>query len=717
MKNVPLIVISLIFVIFITGCQEKAICGNGVLEKGETSANCCADAGCLGQTCKNNTCIDYECTADENCDEDQECIDNDCIDVVCNGCEFASGHGCIAEACCLDKDCDDKDSSTVDRCVFEPKICVHELALDCKDGDMLCPLMCTKEEDNDCRDDYYGYINKAYGFRIRYPHDWKKAENLDTDLVYFTNENDTVYVGVYTFNFDEEISLFEMRKIAEDDLIDLWDAVNVESVEEIFVNGLDAERIRYKIPALVGNYLVEDTVVLSGKDGYIIRSFGWSGQYNQYLEEFQKMHSSFEVIATESTFEQPFMWKIKNTKDSYLFGTMHTQDKRVLDLPDCVISAVNGSDIIYTELLESQSGTERFIESGTIKGRDTLKDMLPDRLYNQTEEFLLTKGIEIEMFEKTKIWVLTQLVPVNAIDAEADSLILDNHITDIGISEGKELGALERIDDQIMVFDTLTEEEQVSWLDSTVGYYSFFDRFINPNDYIVDAYLTGHEQLMMNMTGGTTDSDLAKKIEYRILTQRNKKMADEIYIKLVENPSKSYFFAVGASHYLGEDSIIELLEARGLEIERVTGCHAQANEGQKDWGTLAVKDAYIGITDDTREECSKVNASVFSVIDNICLQPFVIGFTPGTDGNHNFEMNIKVIDKDSKKTVMYIRNIFEDDGITKLPSDMLNEDFVIIYPEDLEEGDYIFEVTVFDLVGNKRAVIEKGFELRKWVDR
>ncbi|MFH1638499.1 MAG: zinc ribbon domain-containing protein [Candidatus Woesearchaeota archaeon] len=42
-------------------CKKNAICGNGIAEGGETFQNCCLDAGCPGgQTCQNNTCIELK---------------------------------------------------------------------------------------------------------------------------------------------------------------------------------------------------------------------------------------------------------------------------------------------------------------------------------------------------------------------------------------------------------------------------------------------------------------------------------------------------------------------------------------------------------------------------------------------------------------------------------------------------------------------------------
>lgn len=53
----------IIVAVLVIGCMEKpiAVCGNGVIEEGETSENCCIDVGCLeGQSCEGNVCVELE---------------------------------------------------------------------------------------------------------------------------------------------------------------------------------------------------------------------------------------------------------------------------------------------------------------------------------------------------------------------------------------------------------------------------------------------------------------------------------------------------------------------------------------------------------------------------------------------------------------------------------------------------------------------------------
>lgn len=68
MKTKILIGLLTLVAILMGGCMEipteipdKPICGNKIIEEGETSENCCVDVGCPeGQSCKDDLCVEIE---------------------------------------------------------------------------------------------------------------------------------------------------------------------------------------------------------------------------------------------------------------------------------------------------------------------------------------------------------------------------------------------------------------------------------------------------------------------------------------------------------------------------------------------------------------------------------------------------------------------------------------------------------------------------------
>ena len=75
--------------------SNRQVCGNGIVEEGETSETCCMDVGCLGE---------------------QFCQENACKSPVCGECEYLEEYSCKSYACCKDSDCDDNDENTANKC-------------------------------------------------------------------------------------------------------------------------------------------------------------------------------------------------------------------------------------------------------------------------------------------------------------------------------------------------------------------------------------------------------------------------------------------------------------------------------------------------------------------------------------------------------------------------------------------------------------------------
>lgn len=83
--------------IFLISCMsQQPICGNGILEEGETSQTCCEDTRCIG---------------------DQSCVFHQCVDPVCDSCSYLENHKCVNYECCLDDDCDDDNPNSEDKCI------------------------------------------------------------------------------------------------------------------------------------------------------------------------------------------------------------------------------------------------------------------------------------------------------------------------------------------------------------------------------------------------------------------------------------------------------------------------------------------------------------------------------------------------------------------------------------------------------------------------
>jgi uncharacterized protein YbaP (TraB family) len=91
---------------------------------------------------------------------------------------------------------------------------------------------------------------------------------------------------------------------------------------------------------------------------------------------------------------------------------------------------------------------------------------------------------------------------------------------------------------------------------------------------MIRAWKTGDDVLLRQVMNEESEGDspedeaLRQKMEDKVYTSRNGKMAESIAQFLAED--RSVFVVVGAAHLvLDDDNVIELLRKRGFSVERL----------------------------------------------------------------------------------------------------------------------------------------------------
>jgi hypothetical protein len=153
----------------------------------------------------------------------------------------------------------------------------------------------------------------------------------------------------------------------------------------------------------------------------------------------------------------------------------------------------------------------------------------------------------------------------------------DKYLINLSKSNKKEIIELESVESQLEVYTKapdITFDAQFKMLrDETRESYH---KQINQ---LYDAWVTGDTDTVYKLSAGGTDADYAKagltaeeiaavkKFNSSIKGDRNIKMAEKLEKLLKEG--KKAFVMIGAAHFLGDDSIISLLEAKGYKAKRI----------------------------------------------------------------------------------------------------------------------------------------------------
>ena len=171
--------------------------------------------------------------------------------------------------------------------------------------------------------------------------------------------------------------------------------------------------------------------------------------------------SAGEVQPTDS----PFLWMIGEEPPSFLYGTIHLPDERVLALPDVVLAAFDAADAVYTEIPMDPATQMSAATMIMLEGDQTLADLLPAPLYARCDSFLGTRGYSMAMLSKIKVWALAaQLGLLDYIQQFSTGQVLDVYLYARAGEEGKELGGLETVESQVVAMDGIALEDQIALL-------------------------------------------------------------------------------------------------------------------------------------------------------------------------------------------------------------------------------------------------------------
>lgn len=269
----------------------------------------------------------------------------------------------------------------------------------------------------------------------------------------------------------------------------------------------------------------------------------------------------------------PLLWRIDGTRPSFLYGTVHVSDRRVLALPKAVLAAIESSRTVYTEAPVDKETRRSHVRDLMLPDGETLRSVLPEDLRDRLERYVQSRGLSLQRFDQLKPWAVTDLVRrLVPNDPTTNGKALDGFIVELAIAHGKRLDSLETMREQTGIFDRLTRDEQLDWLRSTL------DRLeadqaegANPSETLIQLYLAGDPEAIYHhvIASLPRSGDLGEKLTARLLQERNLLMSKRISDKLRTDPARGHFFAIGAGHLAGEQGLLALLREDGFRLQRV----------------------------------------------------------------------------------------------------------------------------------------------------
>lgn len=273
------------------------------------------------------------------------------------------------------------------------------------------------------------------------------------------------------------------------------------------------------------------------------------------------------------------LWKVEKTgvPASFLFGTMHMSDPRVVRLPpaaEAAFAAASGLVIETTDVLDPARMTEvmlthphlmMFTDGGTLPG------LLSEEERALVEEGLQRRGISLAAVQKMKPWIIAAMASLPACEMArkaAGEPVLDILLAHRAQERGIPLSGLEAMVDQLEAMASLPMHLHVRGLVDTLR---LGDGVEDIMETMIALYTAGEIATVWPffravLPSGQGAEDGYAAFQEAMIVARNRTMAEGARPHVEAGGA---FVAVGALHLPGEEGLVELLRRDGYAVTRV----------------------------------------------------------------------------------------------------------------------------------------------------
>ncbi len=249
---------------------------------------------------------------------------------------------------------------------------------------------------------------------------------------------------------------------------------------------------------------------------------------------------------------------------SYVFGTMHTNDPRVLQMPGIIMQAFQASTVVSVEVSVRDKKMREALSLMFLPHGDQLQSIIGKQKFDRITVMAKDYGIPKQNLNRMKPWAAATIFsqPPDRVKA---NIVLDQEIEKMGFNRGKKIVPLETMLEQMGLFNSLSPKQQIEFLDSAIDNYSGLQGEISR---ITDMYLKGDTGPLLchiRTTMMQYSPELRSFTLDLLITTRNHVMKDRMQPLFKQGA----FVAIGAAHLPGKEGVLNLLKEEGYRIKRL----------------------------------------------------------------------------------------------------------------------------------------------------
>lgn len=269
--------------------------------------------------------------------------------------------------------------------------------------------------------------------------------------------------------------------------------------------------------------------------------------------------------SADDSIQGGLLWRINRSglTPSYLLGTIHSADPRVLNLKPAVQQALDRSDQF---IMEMQMGADALLSMGVsmmLTDGSTLESLIGRDLYQQVLKAMADHGFPEMMIGNLKPWAVMALLSMPKSSGEQ---VLDMVLFQQAKSAGKPTAGLETAQEQLAVFEGLSMPDQIALLKMTLAQLPELPRMF---ERLIQAYAADDLQRIASLAAEYNmhaEAGAGQRFMAQLNDSRNRRMAERMDSYLQQGNS---FVAVGALHLTGGAGLIRLLRERGYSVAPV----------------------------------------------------------------------------------------------------------------------------------------------------
>jgi uncharacterized protein YbaP (TraB family) len=265
----------------------------------------------------------------------------------------------------------------------------------------------------------------------------------------------------------------------------------------------------------------------------------------------------------------PAAWRMTGANGEVtLLGSMHVLRPTDYPLPAAVDGLIERAELIVMEIdlddVDAAAQQRVILETAMLPQGTVIADVVDERVYRLLEQNAAELGIELRLLERFEPWflavtLLDQGLRQWGFQAERG---VEQYVVGRAKSAGKEIVGLETLEFQIGIFDSLSPQSQQAMLEQTLAE--------------IDEAETALRELVAAWRDGELESLSAELLDdfaefpglhEALVAKRNRSWVPPLERMLADG--RRHLVVVGALHLVGPDSVIELLRARGHDVERL----------------------------------------------------------------------------------------------------------------------------------------------------